>query len=91
MELLGRVSNESAVMEYLEDLMDAAARGYADAYQKNKPMPAGLDPDEVYGLLQATEDIMEVLGGYAPLDLRSIENLGRRSDGHIVIMDPFSL
>ena len=91
MELLDRVSNESSVMEYFEDLMDAAARGYADAFQQNKPRPAGLDSDEVYGLLQATEDMMEVLGGHAPLDLRSIENLGRRSNGHIVIMDPFSL
>jgi hypothetical protein len=91
MEYLQYVANEEAVLEYLEDLMDATARGYAQAYQQNRPMPAGLDDDEIQGLLLATEDLMDVLGGSAPLDMSNIENLRRRKDGHLVIMDPFSL
>ena len=91
MEYLNYVANEEATLEYLEDLMNAAARGYADAYQQNNPMPAELDADEVQGLLMATEDLMDALGGSAPLDLSNIENIRRRSDGHLVIMDPFSL
>jgi hypothetical protein len=39
----------------------------------------------------ATEDLMDALGGHAPLDLINIENIRRRSNGHLVIMDPFSL
>jgi hypothetical protein len=91
MEYLDYVANEEATLEYLEDLMNAAARGYADAYQQNNPMPPELDEDEVQGLLMATEDLIDALGGHAPLDLSNIENLRRRSDGHLVIMDPFSL
>jgi hypothetical protein len=91
MEYLDYVANEEATLEYLEDLMAAAARGYADAYQQNNPMPPELDEDEVQGLLMATEDLIDALGGHAPLDLSNIENLRRRSDGHLVIMDPFSL
>jgi hypothetical protein len=91
MEYLQPVANEGAVLEYLEDLMDATARGYAQAYQQNRPMPSGLDEDEIQGLLLATEDLMDALGGSAPLDMSNIENLRRRKDGHLVIMDPFSL
>ena len=91
MEYLDYVANEEATLEYLEDLMDAAARGYTDAYQQNRPMPPELDEDEVQGLLIATEDLMDALGGHAPLDLSNIENIRRRSNGHLVIMDPFSL
>ena len=91
MEYLDYVANEEATLEYLEDLMNAAARGYADAYQQNNPMPPELDEDEIQGLLMATEDLIDALGGYAPLDLSNIENLRRRSNGHLVIMDPFSL
>ena len=91
MEYLQHVANEEAVLEYLEDLMDATARGYAQAYQQNRPMPSGLDEDEIQGLLLATEDLMDALGGSAPLDMSNIENLRRRDNGHLVIMDPFSL
>jgi len=91
MEYLNYVANEEATLEYLEDLMSATARGYAQAFQQNRPMPAELDEDEVAGLLMATEDLMDALGGSAPLDLSNIENLRRRNNGHLVIMDPFSL
>ena len=91
MEYLNRVSNQEATLEYLEDLMDATERGYAQAYQQNRPMPPELDQDEIKGLLMATEDLIDALGGSAPLDLRNIENLRRRNNGHLVIMDPYSL
>ena len=91
MEYLNRVSNQEATLEYLEDLMDATERGYAQAYQQNRPMPPELDQDEIEGLLMATEDLIDALGGSAPLDLRNIENLRRRNNGHLVIMDPYSL
>lgn len=91
MEYLDYVGNEEATLEYLEDLMNATARGYSQAFQQNRPMPAELDEDEVAGLLLATENLMDALGGSAPLDLSNIENIRRRSDGHLVIMDPFSL
>jgi len=91
MEYLDYVGNEEATLEYLEDLMDATARGYAQAFQQNRPLPAELDADEIQGLLLATEDLMDALGESAPLDLSNIENIRRRSNGHLVIMDPFSL
>jgi hypothetical protein len=91
MEYLNYVANEEVTLEYLEDLMKAAARGYTDAYQQNRPLPPELDEDEIQGLLLATEDLIDALGGSAPLDLSNIENLRRRKDGHLVIMDPFSL
>jgi GNAT superfamily N-acetyltransferase len=91
MEYLDYVANEEVTLEYLEDLMKAAARGYTDAYQQNRPLPPELDEDEIQGLLMATEDLMDALGGHAPLDLSNIENIRRRSNGHLVIMDPFSL
>jgi GNAT superfamily N-acetyltransferase len=93
MEYLHPVSGEDRVLEYIEDLMDALPRGEQAlaAFYKNKPRPPGLSEQEVDGLVMATQDLEDFLGGQAPLDLRSIENLGRRKDGQIVIIDPFSL
>lgn len=91
MEYLNYVANEEETLDYLEDLMDAAARGYAHAFQQNRLLPSELDKDEVQGLLAATKDLIKALGGQAPLDLSNIENLRRRENGHLVIMDPFSL
>ena len=50
-----------------------------------------LSAEQVDGLVLATQDLEDAIGGQAPLDLRAIENLGRRDDGQIVIIDPFSL
>lgn len=91
MEYLQYVANEEETLEYLEDLMRSAARGYAHAFQQNRPMPSELSDDEIQGLLLATEDLIEVLGGMASLDLGNIENIRRRANGHLVITDPFSL
>jgi GNAT superfamily N-acetyltransferase len=93
MEYLYPVSGEDRVLEYIEDLMSALPRGEQAlaAFYKNKPRPPELSEQQVDGLVFATQDLEDAIGGQAPLDLRSIENLGRRKDGQIVIIDPFSL
>jgi hypothetical protein len=93
MEYLNPVSGEDRVLEYIEDLMSALPRGEQAlaAFYQNKKRPPELSELEVDGLVMATQDLEDFLGGQAPLDLRSIENLGRRKDGQIVIIDPFSL
>lgn len=94
MEYLHPVSGEGPIMEYLEDLMTTLERngdrGVA-AFRQNRPLPAGLSEQQVNGLVAAATDLKNSIGGSAPLDLGSIENLGRRKDGQIVIIDPFSL
>ena len=94
MEYLSPVSGEDQVLEYIEDLMGSinysGQRGL-DAFRKNRPLPPELSEEQVDGLVFATQDLEDAIGGQAPLDLRSIENLGRRKNGQIVIIDPFSL
>ena len=93
MEYLNSVSGEDRVLEYIEDLMSALPRGEQalSAFYQNKKRPPELSEPEVDGLVMATQDLEDAIGGQAPLDLRSIENLGRRKDGQLVIIDPFSL
>ena len=93
MEYLYPLSGEDRVLEYIEDLMSALPRGEQAlaAFYKNKTRPPELSEQQVDGLVFATQDLEDAIGGQAPLDLRSIENLGRRKDGQIVIIDPFSL
>jgi len=93
MEYLNPVSGEDQVLEYIEDLMSALPRGEQAlaAFYQNKKRPPGLSEEQIDGLVMATQDLEDAIGGQAPLDLRSIENLGRRKDGQIVIIDPFSL
>ena len=94
MEYLHYVADEEETLEYLEDLMASLGRygqRGVDAHRKNKPLPPGLTNEQVDGLVIATEDLIEGLGGIgAGLDLSAIENLGRRENGQIVIIDPFS-
>jgi len=93
MEYLHPVSGEDRVLEYIEDLMSAIPYGEKAlyAFHKNKARPPELSAEQVDGLVAATQDLEDALGGQAPLDLRAIENLGRRDNGQIVIIDPFSL
>ena len=94
MEYLNSVSGEEDILEYIEDLMSSMKysgdRGI-EAFRNNRPLPHGLSEQEVDGLVYATQDLEDAIGGYAPLDLSAIENLGRRDNGQIVIIDPFSL
>jgi len=94
MEYLLYAAEEEYTLEYLEDLMDAAARGprAIAAFQRNRRLPSELSIDQVKGLLTATEQLIHEFRGYqATLDLSYIENLRCRDDGHLVIIDPFSL
>lgn len=91
MEYLQYVANEEVTLDYLEGLMGALERDQADAFMAKYPMPSELGEAEIYGLLETTENLIQAIGGYAPLDLHNIENLRRRKNGHLVITDPFSL
>lgn len=92
-EYLTYISDEEEVLEYIEDLMKAVPRGEQaiHAFQQNRPLPKSLDLGEVNGLVMATQDLEDHLGGAASLDLSMIENIRRRNNRHLVIMDPYSL
>ena len=53
-------------------------------------IPSELKPEDVQGLTQATYEIQDKLAGYT-LDLSNIENIRRRKNGHLVIVDPVSM
>ena len=92
-EYLNYVSDEEEVLEYIEDLMSALPRGEQalQAFYQNRNRPQSISPEELAGLVKATYDLEKNIGGQAPLDLSMIENIRRRKDGHLVIMDPYSL
>jgi GNAT superfamily N-acetyltransferase len=91
MERVNYVANEEATLDYIEKLMSAVDREQGEAFLEKNPVPAEMSETEIFGLIQATEDMIQVLGGQAPLDLTAVENLGRRNNGHLVIVDPYSL
>ena len=91
-EYLQYVANEEATLDYLEKLMSAMERDMTSEFISKNPLPSELDINEIDGLIATTEQLIQALGGQAPLDLSQVENLRRReSDGHLVIMDPYSL
>lgn len=91
MERVNYVANEEATLDYIEKLMSAVDREQGEQFLQRNPVPAEMSEQEIYGLIQATEDMIQAIGGMAPLDLSAVENLGRRNNGHLVIVDPFSL
>ena len=91
MERVNYVANEEATLDYIEKLMGAVDREQGEQFLQRNPVPAEMSEAEIFGLIQATEDMIQVLGGQAPLDLSAVENLGRRNNGHLVIVDPYSL
>ena len=91
MERVNYVANEEATLDYIEKLMSAVDREQGEQFLQRNPVPAEMSEAEIFGLIQATEDMIQVLGGQAPLDLTAVENLGRRDNGHLVIVDPYSL
>jgi len=91
MERVNYVANEEATLDYIEGLMRAVDREQGEQFLQKNPVPAEMSEAEIFGLIQATEDMIQVLGGQAPLDLTAVENLGRRNNGHLVIVDPYSL
>lgn len=93
MEYLFYVAEEDYTLEYLEDLMYAVANGSRAlaAFQQNHDRPSELTDTDVTGLLAATKQLINALGNTAHLDLSQVENIRRRTNGHLVITDPFSL
>ena len=91
MERVNYVANEEATLDYIEKLMSAVDRGQGAEFVKKNPVPDEIGAKQLSGLLAATEQMMRALGGQAPLDLSAVENLGRRDNGHLVIVDPYSL
>jgi len=91
MERVNYVANEEATLDYIEKLMSAVDRGQGPEFVKQNPVPDEIGQKQLAGLLQATEHMVQALGGQAPLDLSAVENLGRRNNGHLVIVDPYSL
>ena len=91
MERVNYVANEEVTLDYIEKLMSAVDREQGEQFLQRNPVPAEMSEAEIFGLIQATEDMIQVLGGQAPLDLTAVENLGRRDNGHLVIVDPYSL
>jgi hypothetical protein len=91
MERVNYVANEEQTLDYIENLMRAVDREQGEQFLQKNPVPAEMSEAELFGLIQATEDMIQVLGGQAPLDLSAVENLGRRNNGHLVIVDPYSL
>ena len=91
MERVNYVANEEATLDYIEKLMSAVDREQGEQFLQKNPVPSEMSEAEIFGLIQATEDMIQVLGGQAPLDLTAVENLGRRNNGHLVIVDPYSL
>jgi len=91
MERVNYVANEEVTLDYIEKLMSAVDREQGEQFLQRNPVPTEMREAEIFGLIQATEDMIQVLGGQAPLDLTAVENLGRRDNGHLVIVDPYSL
>jgi len=93
MEHLRYIANDEDALDYLQKLMSTLEMRPAQLkdFVEKTPVPAELHAQEIKGLVQATQAMAQAIGGNAPLDLSQVENLGRRSDGHIVIMDPYSL
>lgn len=91
MERVNYVANEESTLDYIEKLMSAVDREQGEQFLQRNPVPEEMSEEEIFGLIQATEDMIQVLGGQAPLDLSAVENLGRRNNGHLVIVDPYSL
>jgi hypothetical protein len=92
-EFLQRVGGSEEALEYLEDLMSAMGRDKLVPFMNNREKPAEISDQELDGLLNATQDIIDALVGPRGynLDLGQIENIRRRADGHLVLADPISV
>jgi len=92
-EYLEYVANEEDTLDWLETYMDLLARGgpeQAEQFIEEEGIPSEFTEEDVRGVTQATQEIQEKLAGYI-VDLSNIENIRRRKNGHLVIVDPISL
>ena len=92
-EYLQQVGGSEETLEYLEDLMNAMGRDVVVPFMSNREKPAELSDQELDGLLNATQDIIDALVGPKGynLDLSQIENIRRRTNGQLVLADPISV
>jgi hypothetical protein len=92
-EFLQYVGGSEETLEYLEDLMSAMGRDTVVPFMSNRERPTELSDQELDGLLNATQDIIDALVGPKGynLDLGQIENIRRRPDGQLVLADPISV
>lgn len=94
-EYLNYVSNEDDTLDWLEHYLNLLGTDPVDAqeYIETNGVPDDIGEDQLHGLTQSTEDIIEYLAGPKGymMDLSNIENIRRRGDGHLVIVDPISI
>ena len=94
-EYLNYVSNEDDTLDWLERYLNHLGTDPVAAQEwiETNGVPDDIGEDQLYGLTQSTEDIIEYLAGPKGymMDLSNIENIRRRSDGHLVIVDPISI
>jgi hypothetical protein len=93
-EYLQYVSDQDDTTVWLEQYMLYAKNPKgAQKYIEDMGIPDDISAEQLQGLTQATRLIIDNLAGPKGyyLDLRQIENIRRRSDGHLVIVDPISL
>jgi hypothetical protein len=92
-EFLQYVGGSEETLEYLEDLMSAMGRDTVVPFMSNREKPTELSDQELDGLLNATQDIIDALVGPKGynLDLGQIENIRRRPNGQLVLADPISV
>jgi hypothetical protein len=72
MEYFNYVADEEEVLEYIEDLMSAAAHGSRSSQQhinKIDHYPGLYPEDEMPRFAKATYNLEAAIGGQAPLDL----------------------
>lgn len=92
-EYLQYVGGSEETLEYIEDLMNAMGRDALVPFMSNRQRPEELSDQELDGLLNATQHIIDALVGPRGynLDLGQIENIRRRADGQLVLADPISV
>lgn len=94
-EYLQYVSNEDDTLDWLEHYLNLLGTDpvAAQEYIETNGVPDDIGQDQLHGLTQSTEDIIEYLAGPKGymMDLSNIENIRRRDNGHLVIVDPVSI
>ena len=87
-ERLQNLPGDEAVMDYLEYAMGELGHGEEPDLAR---VPKGLTVEDIEGLTAAVDHMFESgLGGQYGFDLANLANIMQRSNGQLVIVDPFS-
>ena len=87
-ERLQNLPGDEAVMDYLEYAMGELGHGQEPDLAR---VPKGLTVEDIEGLTAAVDHMFESgLGGQYGFDLANLANIMQRSNGQLVIVDPFS-